>query len=290
MLPILALSGQHVWSLVAILGLALFPPMLLACRFRAHRLLRFYPAARAVLPLAASSLLWLTSGGAPSMLRTTGMALAVFLLRWRKLDCSPLQVTASSVAILFLLEPSLITSTGFMMSAGATALNLRAMGERGGRRWFALLYTTAGMPLLLTPISIFYFAKFSPQASLCTVLLGWFWEGLVIPFAFFLPALVGGLSETIAHPLIRFLERNWERALLGHSALYHWIEPGQRIAPRPSLGELFWLECALAILFVGVGQWLFCDRDSASEESARKRLHFIRKGFPINGEENGKIG
>lgn len=113
LLAVLALSGQHVAVLVFLVtsGLAFFVSLLNTVWKPSWRYLGpVYPHVLRLIPLLSAGLLLLTSQGAASMKRTAAMALAYFVLRLRRFQCDPLQLTASSVACFLLWEPEAIST------------------------------------------------------------------------------------------------------------------------------------------------------------------------------------
>lgn len=212
LLHLLALSGQH----VACLSLCLL----------------FFAGGRGrfVVPLFSAALLYATSLAAPSMGRTLGMAIAVTLLYWRRLGCSPLQLTASAVACLLVWDPSWLGQPGFFLSAACTLALVGAV--RGG-----YLRVAFGMAVFAVPLSAYFFGKASLLSPLTNLLLAFFWNGWLV---------VGFLAPIFPFAWPEWL---WWKFVAAHSWLDAPVHAAWIAVPRPSWPELVVIEWLAAIAF-----------------------------------------
>ncbi len=249
MAAILALSGQHVTSLlIAILALQ----RLLLSFFKASCptiIRRVYPYWCEFLPVLCSSVLWILSNGAAPIARTAAMAISLWLLRRRGHHCSTLQLTTSSVALLIIWDPPLIANPSFFLSAFGTAVTAAVLNEtRIRRRLFSYLVGATLLPILAWPLSAFLFAKVSWTAPLHNILLAWLWEIFLIPAGFFLPIFMALLPLSWRPYGSRLMENAWNFLMRTQQRVGEWIPPLYTSCIRPSWWE--WAALELLLLFV----------------------------------------
>jgi ComEC/Rec2-related protein len=257
LLAVLALSGQHVSALVLLVNALLWPGVRLMRQwFPNVGLNRGWARVHRALPVAGATLLWVTSGGAPSVQRTWAMALAVWALRWRGLWASPIQVAISAVGILMVWDPAMVTSPSFFLSAGATTLTILMFDEvRPRRRWLLYLVSAAVMPILAIPLVAFFFARVSVMASLYNVLLSGIWDLILIPAAFLLPLVIPRQSSGWSTVVLDALETTWGQFAEAHHTIAQLTHgPIYLACPRPTWVELVTLELALLVTWAFVSE------------------------------------
>lgn len=204
LLPLVALSGQHVSVLVFLFRAVIqffAKPFLGRRPFRA-----FYKYLDLFLPMIAALLLAITSDFVPSILRTLAMALAVVLLRVRKCLSAAPQILSVSSGLLILWDPALINGVGFVLSVAGTYLILDVSSQVGSgssiKKYF--LFSLL-MPVLLLPFILFYFGQWSYLNPLCQVAISWLWVLFLIPLGFLAP-LLGTLPSGIRETVCVFLD------------------------------------------------------------------------------------
>ncbi len=265
MAAILALSGQHVTCLLlAVMSLQkLFFSFF--WRWLPQAIKRAYPFWCESLPTLAAGLLVVLSGGAPPIARTFVMAVSVLILRWRRIHCSTLQLTTTTVALLLIWQPWLADSPSFFLSGFGTALTAGVLNETKftGRLRLYLIGATC-LPILAWPLSAFLFAKVSWSAPLHNILLSWLWELWLIPCGFFLPLILGILPVGVGERLGWCCEEAWQRLILLQEWLGRVLPPLYKTCIRPTWLEWVTLESTLVIVFIYLfSKKLF--RDATSE-------------------------
>ena len=207
----LALSGQRVAGLVilATAGLSLLLRLALFSRF-SRQAEPVYRELRRLLPLACATVLCLTGSGTAAVRRVLALAAVLFLVRIRRWHCSRLQMIGSSVACAVLWEPELVADVGYFLSVVATVVLVQVAQETRGRdRLVGYLLLSSLMPVLILPLSAFFFAKISTLASVHALLLGWLWDLLLIPVGFLCPLVVVILPASASRALLALLESAW---------------------------------------------------------------------------------
>ncbi len=241
LLPVLALSGQHVGILIAgiesILALVTFGGN------------AWYPFWRRYRMLLGSLLLYVTSGESGSMLRTLGMAIFFCLLKTRMLATPPLQWASTSVAIVIAISPGVLDEPGFLLSAAGTFLLFRASEKTGGAGLFVTaVLLPALLPVGMLPWSAFYFSKVPLAASLFQLVVGAIWAAVFLPAGFFLPLLAWGLPRFAVVWLCGGLERIGLALDSGFTKFLPAIRDGYVTVLRPAFFEALALETVVLTL------------------------------------------
>ena len=246
LLHLVALSGQHVVILSVLL--TFFVRLLLtSARYRPSigysRLMR-------ILPLVAAGVLYVTGQGCGSVLRTVVMLLALIFLRFRGLVCSSLQIALSSTALVILFVPERISDIGFLLSAITTAFLLPLLEVHSWRASFQkFLHVSLTMPVLVLPLSAFFFGRISWISPVANVVVTWLWDLILIPLGFLLPLVLFCLPSGWHRPLLGVLEKLWQGLVQWHETLLPWSEKCYFSVIRPTFTELVLLETALLVLF-----------------------------------------
>jgi len=251
LLPLLALSGQHVAILAGILiltwGRCVHGLGLLGWAWRGMGA----AWVRLSLPFLSALALWASSGDAPSMRRALAMTAAVLVLRARRFFVSPLQIACSSAACLLVAAPGLAVSPGFVLSVAGT-LGLVSLGSSGGGCRRALLLSL-GMALFCWPLSAYYFGRVALFSPLSALTAGLVWSLVWIPAGLVLPAVLAAAPAVIALPAARVLERVWVAGVEAQCGLEALAGSGWIVSVRPTFPELLLVEAGLALL---LGSWL----------------------------------
>lgn len=251
LLPVLALSGQHVAVLALVLRFLFRRAMRPFCGPRTPRaIFTLYREGQRALSVLCAALLYVTSGAAPSMRRTLAMSVAGFALKARGLASSRLQITGSSVAVAVALDPSLVASPGFFLSAAATGLLVQVAAEADPKRQIReYVFITVTMSLLTLPLSAFFFTEVAWSAPLTHLALGVVWSWFLMPLGFLLPFAVRLLPQGTAAGILGALEAGWRALVRAHEASEAWVAAVYRPALRPTWLELAVLEgCLLALV------------------------------------------
>jgi ComEC/Rec2-related protein len=242
LMQILALSGQHVIAMIFIFGFfhrCLF--VFLSVFFASKYLSPLFRVSRRFLPLICCLILYVTSRGNAPVLRTLALSLTVLILKQRNLQVSTLQLVLSAVAVLVLLDPDLLHNPSFFLSVAATGFLVRVFHEentaKGIWHYFSLSLV---MPVLVLPLSAFFFSKVALFAPLNQVLLAWFWD-LLIPIGFLLPL--------VSTPyLLGEGEKLWWIFCDAHQNWGKFSAAGYKTVIRPNHIELFVIEFCLLII------------------------------------------
>lgn len=251
-LQILALSGQHVLGMTLLVNLLVNGTALLWSRTTAKSRGDGVHWVRFFAPLLCAFVLWTTSWGAPTMARTLGLVIAHTLLRIRRFEVPVVQKVCTSVAGQILWEPALIASPSYLLSGAITALVAHVMFLNSeAARWKSYLRTATLSPILVAPLTAFFFSKVAWSAPVNNLLLAWVWDLFLIPMGFFLPFLLGVLPAPGALWLGNILERGWSFFVEGHAYFQSWVGSTQTSVVRPSWLELLALETCL-----GVALWI----------------------------------
>ena len=240
LLHALALSGQHALALAILLGgfLRLAASFLRARLVSSSLLAMGYRHLHRALPFLTSLLLLWSSRGCPPAKRAAAMFGFLLLLRVRRLYLGPVQLTASSAALLMLWDPSLVASVGFLLSACATAMLTAVPVRSGGWRQYAVM--AIAMPILLMPITAFFFSRLSFFSPFWNLILSGLWSVVVIPAAFLLPPLVALTPSVVSRCLLPGLEALTEKLLATQMELEGIVSSAVSWVPCPT-----WLEVAL---------------------------------------------
>jgi predicted membrane metal-binding protein len=204
LLPVVALSGQHVSLFVFLLrGIS---RMFVRFFFQVNRIRNGYRFLEMTLPVLIGCLLASTSLAAPSILRTLAMALAIVILRMRRCVTSTAQVLSVSSALLLLFDPTFVTGVSFILSVGGTYLLIRALENISTSSWLKVYFQSAvAMSILSVPIVGFYFSRTSYLAPLCQLAANWLWTLLIIPIGFLIP-IFGGVPYSLRVKVFFWLE------------------------------------------------------------------------------------
>ncbi len=247
LLPLVALSGQHVSVLVILfrLFLSLFTGGLITLKgFR-----KGYKKWLLFLPVLGSGILTITSFGTPSVLRTLAMALALCFLRLKRYFCSPNQVLCSSAAFMIVLDPGLMTGISFVLSLGGTYLLMEiseAHNLSTAFRKYILLSIV--MSFLSAPLILFYFGQWSYLSPICTLAVSWLWNLIIIPIGFSVP-LLGVLPDSICDAVSRWLDLGWQYLVENQLWVEKWVQQSHGFYPRPTIWETVVLQIGCLLLF-----------------------------------------
>jgi competence protein ComEC len=248
LLHLLALSGQHVAALWLIVAGVLASVAPFAVRFESARRAYFWIGKGAPL-LGAAFLVWINPGNEP-MARAAAMLAAIGILALRRLRATGLQLACTSVAVLIVLSPERLASDSFLLSAVATVFLCAWMldGKKvpGWRQYFSLSLV---MPVLLLPISAFFFGQVALMAAPNALLVGWVWSVAWVPLGFAAPFLAAFFPLTL-------LEKGWTFFLETQTQFAPWIAAGYRAVPRPTwLETVAWEVLAVVCVFGGRRWW-----------------------------------
>lgn len=245
LLQIIALSGQHVVILVLLIQTILRWCILLF-QWVPETTWRLYPWIQRFLPLGCALLLWMTGMDSPPVRRTVVMIFALTCLSLRRLECSPLQLTASCVGAMILWHPDILSSLSFFLSAVATAILCQVVaGFQRSSKLKSYFCLCTVMPILVFPLTAFFFAKISWLAPLNNLVLAWLWDLLLIPIGFLFPCIVALFPEAITQPLCLWLERRWEDLIEFHVWLESALGTTYLSCIRPTWIEFIIVELAL---------------------------------------------
>lgn len=255
LLPVLALSGQHVLILTALATIFLIgiAKVFFRARFRAP--VDWVGSATPWLPLISTMVLYFTSAGVPSMRRTAGMVVAVSLLRARGIYSSKIQTCLSTLGLMLLWNPHEMLSVGFLLSGIFTAFTIALAFDGGLRR---LLFSSLVLPLLGFPVTAFFFAKVAWLTIPAQLTLGLIWELGWIPLAFLLPLVGVILPEAMCEFLFSGLESLWVRFVALQLEWQASLSQTATVAPRPTWLELGLLE---TVLLFGILRWAASGRE-----------------------------
>jgi predicted membrane metal-binding protein len=243
LLHLLALSGQHVASLWLLVHAAL---ALCAgwANQRARRRVLFWTL-QTYLPLFAAAFLVILNPGNEPMARAAGMLLAFRFLRARGLSVRALQVACSSLALLLVFSPSRVASDSFALSGIATLLLCVWLENNPSRSIFATYFGLAwAMPVLLLPVSAFFFGQVAWTAPVNSWVVGWTWSLIWVPLGFLLPLL------SPFEPVLAVLEIGWGWFAASNAWATPWVEWGFQPVWRPTWIETLALEglCVACVL------------------------------------------
>lgn len=254
LLQILALSGQHVAGMVLIYG-HIFQTLLRGLHITTQP--HYFRLVVRFLPTICVLTLFVTSGGSASIRRTSMMIVAMLLLRTRRLRAGPMQLALSSVGLLIAWDPAFLLSTGFLLSAVTTVFLVQLL-ERRERRLEYYMFLSFTMPLLVLPLTAFFFSKAAWFSSMNQLLIGWIWELFLIPLGFCLPLLVL-LPETGALLFLRAFERGFNWFSEAHTIWAPLNTMTYRTVVRPNLLELFVVEFCLLVAALEIARRIFPD-------------------------------
>ena|GEM_PF-2352150 len=246
LLQVLALSGQHVGAMLLVFEFLLQGLAAIFFRFNQLWLLPLYRCANLWMPMACSSLLLILSGGAAPIQRTFVMVLSMTVLRFRGFECTPLQITASAVACMILWRPSLACSPSFVLSVVATGLLCQVVArDRWRKRVSEYFFLSSTMPVLVFPLSAFFFAKISWFAPLSSVLMSWVWDCVLLPFAFAAPFIFSVLPRRWNEVILPVIEKRWDDFVTWHYSFDEIIHGAYHACIRPTWSEFILVEVVL---------------------------------------------
>lgn len=230
-LAVVALSGQHV-ALVAgwLVGLlrwaarALPPRGLLLDRVRA------------VLPVAVAAGFVALGSAAPSTIRAAATVVAAATFRRRGLHVTPLRVAIVTAALTVVAFPEFLASPGYLLSVVGAVGIATVGGVECGRARSAKIAVL--LPLWLAPIVVYCFARLPLATIVVATAVGFLWEGLVLPVAFFLLPWIDGMPERWLVCLASASEWGLAGAERGLLALAPWLAATVVVLPVPTPLEL----------------------------------------------------
>jgi hypothetical protein len=246
LLAILALSGQHLAGLIMCVSYLQWIPFALMRRFLPGWTDRILFPWRRALPSICALVLWVSSGGSPPMLRTLAMAIAMGLLKWRGLHGVGFQILCSSTALFLIWDVRQAASISLFLSIAATALTLIVFSE--ARLWPRIriyIFTSVSIPILMVPVTSFFFGRVSVFAPLYQTLLGWIWDLFLIPLGFFLPLALALVPPALRPILLKYLELGWDGWLRLHESLERIVGNNYMVTVRPKWHEWILVECIL---------------------------------------------
>lgn len=254
LLPLIALSGQHVGVLVLVCRFLLFylPRRVVeSFRFRKH-----YRKIILFLPVVVCLTLTVTSFGTPSVLRTLAMAVSVLVLRWRCKICSTEQLLFSSSAILISINPSLFEKGSFILSFNGAYLLNELSGVKGTQGLLrGYLLDSLIMAVTVVPVVLFFFGQWSYLAPVCAVLLSWLWALVVIPAGFLIPIL-SWIPDLLSSPILHKLEAAWQYLVAFHLYFEKIVSNSSGLFIRFSAAEAFLLQMALLSFVKSILEYL----------------------------------
>lgn len=200
MAHLLAVSGQHV--LIVCVGIFL----LLGAVGRLLVLTKGSPAVfelaciRRYVPLVISiAFLWSTDQS-PSTLRVSCLVGCLFFVRAVGLYIEPITCLWKVALILIVWDPVQLTSIGFILSVVATVYVL-SLGQttHGLSQYFWISFW---MPILMMPLTLYFFGAYFWLAPLTGVLLNALWSLIVLPVAYLLPLLGWVANRELAQQVL----------------------------------------------------------------------------------------
>lgn len=221
LLPLVALSGQHVGVFVSIVKwlVTLLPQTWLQWSWM-RRKFRF---CLLILPLLSCAILAVTSFGCPSVIRTLAMAASLVLLRVRYRTCSSDQLLLASSALLIAWDPSLIEKASFILSLNGAYL-LMELSESGGfkKLFSGHVIESVLMSFITVPMVLFYFGRWSYLAPVLNLVLSGLWTLLIIPVGFLTP-LIFLFPKVVSNPLLTSLDTGWHQVSEFHLIFQNWV-------------------------------------------------------------------
>lgn len=242
LLHLLALSGQHV---VVLIGLVQFLSRTVL-NFLPSRCASYHFQLQRLFPLLIASFLCFTSSGAPSMLRALACVASQSLLRVLRLKTSLLQRLTTAIAILIILDPELVGSIGFVLSAVATiwvGQDLICFCARDG--WQGYVALTLKMSLCLMPLSAYYFYAVPVAAPVLNLLIVWLWELVLLPLGFLIPLLFFLLPKPAFDVVGNGWEAAWHSFEMAHRSAAPFVEKTYTLVPALNLAECAVVQIAL---------------------------------------------
>lgn len=251
LIPILALSGQHVACLsflvMGILKVAVAPLF----GVMPYGLRRYYCTLCQTVPVLTAFFLWFTAAENPPILRALSMVIVLSWLKWRRLHCSSLQLLTSSVAALVVWDPSLLGKPGFFLSAVATGFLAVLVFSFEILAIKKYVFFSLVMPVAFFPMGAFFFAKVSWASPVMTLLVSWFWDVCLLPLIFIAPFVAHSLPSGLSAKWVHLLARGWDWVLEEH-ARWGSFQDIYLVTLRPTWWELVWVGgLALGIFLFG---------------------------------------
>jgi hypothetical protein len=257
LLPLLALSGQHVAGLLLCLSCLQWIPLFLLRLYFPGPANVFLVRWRRIAPTLCAFFLWVTSGGAPPISRTLAMALSVSVLKARGLVATHLQILKVSLLLLVIWDYSNAASISFLLSAIGTGATLLLISEvKLSRRMKIYFVMSLAIPLLMMPVSSFFFARVPLLAPVYQVLLSWIWDLFLIPVGFGLPLMLGAMGVSTRHWALSIFEDGWELWLRGHVWLESMVGNYYVISVRPRWYEWLVVECLVLGVVLRFERWV----------------------------------
>ena len=238
LLPVLALSGQHVSSLVlpmALIGVLLF-------RVWGSVFGRWYFwFSKAVTPLA-TGVLFSCASQEPSMIRTSLCSAFLLMIQGIPLVVNRIYVYGIGILGFLTAYPKNLSSTGFILSA------VGALGVYGAQFFFHAdqkVAKTLWLSGWFMSLVAFFFGKWVGVSLFLQWSLSFVWDELFLPILFFVGILLISLPRTFGMLVAQASEK-------GFNAWLAWEAQNTHITGmslyRPTFGEvvlfLLWL-CAL---------------------------------------------
>lgn len=250
LLQILALSGQHVLSFFLVVQSVIwFWNRIYFFITESTRL--WVPVRSLSISCFCALMLYLTSAGVGSMLRSVTYALAVLVLQKRNLFSYRLQIVGTVLAILLVISPGLVTNVSFILSAGASTVQLLVFQRRNLRsQWRAYLFLSLILPILLFPMQCFYFASVPLFSPFYTLIVSWGWEFILLPLAFFITFVGAILPEATFFPLASLFEKGLISFYQIQEIFFQKMPPKMITMLVPTLWECLLWQLVLVFLLV----------------------------------------
>lgn len=238
-LAVVALSGQHValvsgWFLAFLTFAGRFGP---PGGFLHARL-------RALLPPAVAGAFVALGAGAPSTVRAAATVFATAIFRRRGLDVSGTRVAVVTAATTVIVQPAFVATPGYLLSVGGAVLIARALEAPSGARRAGAIAVL--LPVALAPLVVYCFARLPLLAVVAGLLVGFFWEAIVLPLALFGAPVALQLGDRALAALAGAAESVLVAVERGLEAAAPWLASSVVVVPVPTPWELAAFYGALA--------------------------------------------
>lgn len=209
LLPVLALSGQHVWALCFcfnVVGLGLWR------KFGKPRGVLFYVFSQLKAPLALG-VLFSFAGSEPSMLRTVLCGGIAFLIHQIPLEINLPYATVLGALLFLNLFPELLSSIGFVLSASGFFGVITAASFFSSKQ---KVLSSLWLIFWFMPLIAFYFGKWVGTSLAFQWAMGFIWDQIFLPLFFLGGILVWVLPKALGSGVARLQEDllkgwiNWE--------------------------------------------------------------------------------
>ncbi len=233
---VLALSGQHINAFSFCFSSVLFLIVLIS----KGKFVKIAAKISKILPLIGALLLFITSGGQPSIKRTLAMVIIQKIVILAGLYSKPFQIVCSSVALLIINEPELISNVGFILSAFACAFLVHiSLSGNLKKMFYGYMVVSIIMPIVMIPLTAHLFGKIAYLSILANLLLSWFWDIVLIPVCFLVPVITIFLPKTVRLLFFNLIDKFCSYFYSLNEKLEAIAQSSYKTAISPSLYELF---------------------------------------------------